>query len=93
MRKTVLGAFISLTVPLFLFVNVWQSQRYMINYFEVKGLIKSQEALVEDNKKLINRVAELESPERVSFLLDSQASLRKIGGGEIVRIEVVGINE
>lgn len=93
MRKSFLGAFISLTVPLLLFVNVWQSQRYMIDYFEVKGLIKSQETLVQDNKKLINRVAELESPERVSFLLDSQVELKKIGGGEIVRLEVVDVNE
>ena len=93
MRKAVLGIFMSLTVPLFLFANVWQSQRFMVEYFEVKGLITTQESIVQDNKKLINRVAELESPERVSFLLDSQAELRKIGGGEIVRIEVLDNNE
>lgn len=93
MRKTFLGIFASLTVPFFLFVNVWQSQKYMIDYFEVKGLIKSQENFVQDNKKLINRVAELESPTRVSILLDSEASLKKIGGGEIVRIEVMDNNE
>ena len=38
--------------------------------------------------KYINRVAELESPSRVVELLDSKIVLDRIGGGEIVRIEI-----
>lgn len=80
---------VSFTVPLFLFMNVWQSHRFMIHSFEVKGLIRTQERIVKKNKELVSKVAELESPIRVVELLDSSAALRKIGGGEIVRIEVV----
>ena len=93
MRKTFFGILISLSVPLFLFVNVWQSQRYMVNYFEVRGLLSSQEVLVQNNKKLINRVAELESPARIFSLLDTETQLEKIGGAEIVRLEVIGLND
>lgn len=93
MRRGFLGILISLSVPLLLFVNVWQSERYMINYFEVKGLISDQEQLVKNNKKLINRVAELESPSRIFDLLDSESTLEKIGGGEIVRLEVIDTDD
>ena len=93
MRKSFFGILISLSIPLFLFVNVWQSQRYMVDYFEVRGLIGQQEFLVQNNKKLINRVAELESPARIFNLLDTKTQLKKIGGGEIVRLEVVGLDD
>lgn len=93
MKKALLSAFITMTVPLLLFVNVWQSQRYMIDYFEVKSLVSDQEEFVQSNKRLVNRMAELESPTRLISMLDSDATLRKIGGGEIVRIEVVNVNE
>ncbi len=93
MRKSFLGILISLSVPLFLFVNVWQSQRYMVDYFEVRGLISIQEDLVQNNKRLINRVAELESPARIFSLLDTKTQLEKIGGGEIVRLEVIGLDD
>lgn len=89
MRKALLGVVASLSVPLFLFVNVWQSQKYMVNYFEVKGLIDTQTSITQDNKRLINRVAEFESPARVVEILDESAIIEKIGGGEIVRLEVV----
>ncbi|MGL1894329.1 MAG: hypothetical protein OCD02_22045 [Spirochaetaceae bacterium] len=93
MRKTFLGIIISLSVPLFLFVNVWQSQRYMINYFEVRSLVRSQDELVLENKRLVNKVAELESPNRVFEYLNPDVELQKIGGGEIIRIEVIESNE
>lgn len=89
MKKKLLCFAISLTVPLFLFVNVLQAQKFMIHSFEVRGLIRSQERIVKQNKELINKVAELESPVRVVDLLDSRTAIKKIGGGEIVRIEVV----
>jgi len=93
LKKYFLGVVASLSVPLLLFVNVLQSQKYMINYFEVKGLISKQELIVQENKKLINRVAELESPKRVVDLLDSEGLIEKIGGGEIIRIEVVDVEK
>lgn len=89
MKRKLLCFAITFTVPLFLFMNVLQAQKYMLHSFEVKGLLRSQERIVKKNKELINKVAELESPVRVVELLDSRAALRKIGGGEIVRIEVV----
>lgn len=93
MRKSFFGILISLSIPLFLFVNVWQSQKYMVDYFDVRGLVRKQGILVQDNKKLINRVAELESPARIFNLLDTGTQLEKIGGGEIVRLEVIGLDD
>jgi len=93
MRRSFLAIIVTLSVPLFLFVNVLQSERYMMEYFEVRGLINSQEELVQNNKKLINRVAELESPARVFEYIDTNERLKKIGGGEIVRLEVIGLDD
>ena len=89
MKRSIFGVLISLTIPLLLFINVWQSQRYMTSYFEVRGLITRQDNLVKDNKILISRVAELESPSRVVSFFEGDDLLKKIGGGEIVRIEVI----
>ncbi len=89
MRRVFLGVAMSLSVPLLLFMNVWQSHKYMLSSFEIKGLIKSQSVLVLENKKLINDVANLESPSRISDLADTTLALKKIGGGEIIRIKVV----
>ncbi len=93
MRKKLLCIAISLSVPLLLFVNVWQSQKYMLEYFEIKDLITTQDRLVVGNKDLVNRVAELESPTRVVDIVDENMSLDKIAGGDIVRIQVVDDNE
>lgn len=93
MRRSLFGILISFSVPLLIFVNVWQSQRYMTDYFEVRGLISHQELIVQNNKKLINRVAELESPTRVVDILETESILVKIGGGEIVRLEVIDKGE
>lgn len=88
MKKKLLFLVISFSVPLMLFLNVWQSHRYMIHSFEAKGLIRKQGVIVKNNKKYINSVAELESPARVVELLDSRVLLERIGGGEIIRIEI-----
>lgn len=93
MKKKLLCIAVSFTVPLFLFMNVWQSHRYMIHSFEVKGLIRNQGMIVKKNKEYMNTVAELESPTRVVDLLDSKIALERIGGGEIIRIEIVEDNE
>ena len=93
MRKNFLVIIATLTVPFFLFINVWQSQRYMVKYFEAKGLISTQEKIVLDNKRLLNRVAELESPTRIADMAESELLVRKIEGQEVVKLKVVKPNE
>ena len=88
MRKRILYIFATFTVPLFLFFNVWQSQKYMVEYFEVKTLTRTQEDLIVGNKGLLNRVAELEAPVKVVGLVDSIMDLHPIGKDGIVRLRI-----
>lgn len=89
MRKKILCVFITLTVPLFLYMNVWQSYKFTSNYFEVKGLISTQERLISSNNVLLNRVAVLQSPVRVVESAMTEMVLMPVDEDDIVRVEVV----
>lgn len=89
MRKNLLVIMATMSVPFLLFLNVWQSQRYMTKYFEAKGLISTQENIVLDNKRLLNRVAELETPTRIANIAESKLLVRKVEGNDVVKLKVV----
>ena len=93
MRKRMLYILATFSVPLLLFVNVWQSQRYMVDYFEVKSLVKSQESLILENKRLLNRVAELDSPMKIVDKAETVLNLYPIKKDGVVRLSLVGDNE
>lgn len=89
MKKKFLCVLVTFTVPLFLYLNVWQSYRFTSQYFEVKGLISTQERLISDNSLLLNRVAVLQSPTNIAKSAKDELLLVPVEESDVVRIEVV----
>lgn len=89
MKKKLLCVLVTFTVPLFLYMNVWQSYRFTSQYFEVKGLISTQERLISDNSLLLNRVAVLQSPTNIARSAKDELLLVPVDESHVVRIEVV----
>lgn len=93
MRKRIIYILATFSVPLLLFVNVWQSQKYMVDFFEVRALVESQESLISGNKRLLNRVAELDSPTKIVDATEASLDLYPIDKDSLVRLHLVGNNE
>lgn len=89
MRKKFFCILISLTVPLFLYINVWQSYLYTSSYFEVGELVDSQKRIISGNNVLLNRVAELQSPKRAVERVTEDNNLVPLGDDSIIRVEVL----
>ena len=79
-----------LTIPLFLFALVWQSNRYQNLSKELVRLEQSQEEWIESNKRLIAGIAELSSPERIDYIARSQLDLSKIPPEYYLQVRIMG---
>ncbi|MFP4066281.1 MAG: cell division protein FtsL [Spirochaetaceae bacterium] len=66
-----------LSVPIALFVNVWQSYRYESLQRETVRLERAQEEAIERNKRLIAGIAVLRSPARIQDLAESELELER----------------
>lgn len=85
MSKRVL-ILIFLTLPVFLFVNVWQVYRYKNLENTIEQLEEEQQEWVEKNKRLIAGIAVLSSPERLAKLAENDLELEKLTPGRLIRI-------
>lgn len=77
---------IFLTVPVFLFLNVWQVYRYKNMENTIQKLEEEQQEWVEKNKRLIAGIAVLSSPERLAELAEEELDLEKLTPGKLIRI-------
>ncbi|MFP4563629.1 MAG: cell division protein FtsL [Spirochaetia bacterium] len=77
---------IFLTLPVFLFVNVWQVYRYKNFENSIEQLEEEQQEWVEKNKRLIAGIAVLSSPERLAKLAENDLELEKLTPGRLIRI-------
>ncbi len=77
---------IFLTLPVFLFVNVWQVYRYKNLENTIEQLEEEQQEWVEKNKRLIAGIAVLSSPERLAKLAENDLELEKLTPGRLIRI-------
>ena len=77
---------IFLTVPVFLFLNVWQVYRYKNLENTIEQLEEEQQEWVEKNKRLIAGIAVLSSPERLAKLAEEDLDLRELSPGRLIRI-------
>jgi cell division protein FtsL len=80
--------FVVLTIPLFLGLNAWQSNRYISLRREVKRLEEAQGEWVESNKRLIAGIAVLSSPERIEYIARTDLGLRKIQPEAVLQIKI-----
>jgi cell division protein FtsL len=80
----------ALTIPLFLGLAVWQSNRYVELKQEVNRLEESQADWVESNKRLIAGIAVLSSPERIEHIARNELELHKIRPENVLQIRIEG---
>ena len=78
----------TLTIPLFLGLLVWQSNRYQNLDRELYYLEKTQEEWIESNKRLIASIAEYSSPERIGDIAINQLFLRKIRPENLLQVKI-----
>jgi hypothetical protein len=90
MRRFVLLYFLSLTLPLFLGVSVWQSRKYASLQREVRSLEVVQEEWIEGNKRLIAGITLFSSPDRIEHIAVEELGLTKKQPEEILQIRIEG---
>jgi cell division protein FtsL len=77
------------TIPFFLGVLVWQSNRYQDLNRELARMEQWQEEWVESNKKLIASIAEYSSPDRIEKIAKDQLGLRKIRPENLLQVNIL----
>jgi cell division protein FtsL len=81
--------FVVITIPLFLCLIVWQSNRYRNLEKEISRLEQTQVEWVESNKRLIADIAEYTSPERIERIAANDLELKKIRPEHLLQVRIV----
>ena len=79
-----------ITIPLFLGLIVWQSNRYLDLKHELDRLEQTQADWVEANKRLITGIAVLSSSQRIEHIAENDLYLRKIRPEDVLQIKIEG---
>jgi cell division protein FtsL len=77
------------TIPAFLGLLVWQSNRYQNLNIELLRLEQTQAEWVESNKRLIAGIAEYSSPQRIEQAARNQLELQKIIPENFLQVRIV----
>jgi cell division protein FtsL len=85
--------FLVFTIPLFLGLLVWQSNRYQNLSRELIRLEQSQIEWVESNKRLIAGISEYSSPDRIENLAKTELNLQKIQPEYFLQVRITGGKE
>lgn len=80
--------FAVVTIPLFLGLVVWQSNRFRNLEQEIRRLEKLQAEWVESNKRLIAANAVLSSPQRIEHIAQKDLGLRKIRPEDVLQVKI-----
>ena len=89
-KRYLLLYFLVLTIPLFLGLLVWQSNRYQDLSGELIRLEQSQKEWIESNKKLIAGIGEYSSPERIDYIARNRLELQKIPPEYYLQVRITG---
>ncbi|GHV94135.1 hypothetical protein AGMMS50293_04550 [Spirochaetia bacterium] len=90
MRRYFFLYFAVITIPLFLGLTVWQSNRYSGLKEELGRLEEAQADWVESNKRLIAGIAVLSSPERIEHIAEKDLGLHKIRPEDVLQVRIEG---
>ncbi|MDR1319494.1 MAG: septum formation initiator family protein [Treponema sp.] len=88
MKRYLFLYFVVLTIPLFLGLNAWQSNRYIALQREIKRLEEAQAEWVESNRRLIAGIAVLSSPERIENIARKDLGLKKIEPEDVLQVKI-----
>jgi cell division protein FtsL len=89
-RRYVLLYLTVLTIPLFLGLNAWQSNRYAALEREINRLEDAQAEWIESNKRLIAGIAVLSSSERIEYIAKNELELDRIQPEDVLQIRIEG---
>jgi cell division protein FtsL len=87
-KRYLLIYFAVITIPLFLGLAVWQSNRYRNMEQEIRRLEQLQSEWVEGNKRLIAANAVLSSPQRIEHIAQKELGLRKIRPENVLQVNI-----
>ncbi len=86
--RVVVAVFLTLGIPFFLFVSVWQSSRYKAIEKSLVDYEREQYRLIEENKRKISGIAILLRNERIEKIAKDSLKMKKASPDRIVRIEL-----
>ena len=89
-KKYFLLYFFAFTIPLFLGLLVWQSNRYQNLVKEMVRLEQTQKEWIESNKKLVAGIADYSSAQRIDDIAKNQLGLRKILPEYFLQVRIMG---
>lgn len=82
--------FAVVTIPVFLGLIAWQSNRYVNLKGEIHRLEENQAEWVESNNQLIAGIAVLSSPDRIEDIAKNDLGLRKIYPENVLQVKIRG---
>lgn len=88
MVKKALAVLLTVSIPVMLFVTVWQSSRYVSSEREMNSLDKKQYEIVAINRRYISGISVLTSPDRIERVAIEDLGMRKARPEEIIRISL-----
>lgn len=88
MMKNILAVFLTLSIPFFLIIGVWQSSTYSKLENALQDYDREQYRLIEENKRKISGVAILLRNERIERIAVQTFNMRKASSDEILRVEL-----
>ena len=87
MMRVIVAVLLTLGIPFFLFVGVWQSSRYKAIEKSLVDYEREQYRLIEENKRKISGIAILLRNERIEKIAKDSLKMQKASSDRIVRIE------
>ena len=85
--KKVLTAVLVLSVPMLIFLNVWQVFRYREARETLNLVVEEQEKWLEQNRRVVGAITVYSSPGRVYQIAENQLPLQKLTPEQVVLIE------
>jgi len=86
--KNFIAIFLTLSIPLFLFITTWQASKYSKIERALSDYDKEQYRLIEENKRKISAVAILLRNERIEKIAENSLNMKRAASDEIMRIEI-----
>ncbi|MBD3182629.1 hypothetical protein GF312_10075 [Candidatus Poribacteria bacterium] len=85
--KPLLITLIVLLLFSFLILRVWFSSKAVEIAYEIDGLMDEKKRLEEENKQLSIKIAELESPERISLIAVNELNMVRSTDAEVIILD------
>ncbi|MCI5524197.1 MAG: cell division protein FtsL [Treponema sp.] len=86
--RLIYAVILAAAIPGLLVLNGFQARKYKKLQEEVNSIVKKQEELTEDNKKLITDRSQLTSSQRIEDLAENELGMRRAETEEIIRVSV-----